>query len=421
MLRMMGYEVKSLFRSKDFLIWALLFPIAYLTIFYLALSGLFKDENPKIDTIKIGLVEAARKEAAEGEKAPTGDPIEAYYKKANASQTEPSDAEAAGDPIAEKILGMVDVLQITERAKDRADLEEDLRQNKIQGIVYQDEKGTYRFLLGRPDEVNTGILQGVLQAINQAKATEKAIIEGFHTGKLVPVGPPAFGTKMEDDNFDMDSLAQYKLESQRKPISPIYIMFYAALAYFAIYPLHMGIMCARNTQANQGAEAMRRAVSPLSKGKLFMASFVPLTIFQIIITCLAYTYISFLGIDYGPHKGYLCLVLALGNICSILMGASLSCLFPHQQSLVEGLAVGIPLFLSFLSGMMSTDVLTQLKAHAPWVLRNPLGLVSQGIYELNLGGPSRYFFQVIGDQCLTIAILACLTWALMRRRHYASL
>lgn len=387
MLRMMSYSVKSFLRSKDYIIWSIIFPLAYFTIFYFALGNLASKDSTRFPKIELGIVVQ----------------------------------EEADQKVAD-VFESIDFVEVKKKDEDLTVLKGALREDEIKALVYPvEEKGTRKwdFLLGYSNPYPATVVREVVQQMNAIPALEEAISEGIRDGHLaMPDRSMAQGMK-EDQAFQ-----GVKVISQQKGVEAFYQYFFAALAYLSFFPIHVGLQVASQVEANQTPLALRRLAGPKSKWLLFLTDLVPLIVFQMIIITIAYYYSQFLGLDYGGHHIENLILLWLGTSAAILFGTVAGSLLGKNQKLSNALGISLPLFFGFLSGMMGEGIIPIVqKSPILSVIQsvNPIGIVSRGLYILKLEGPTDRYLATISRLSLVCLVLFIFTLVFVRRKKYENL
>lgn len=437
MLKLISYEFKAFLREKNYIIWMLIFPLAYFTVFYFSIGRSIHTASFEIDPFSVGILteETAQAGAAAGTKAGS-ETAEAGKTAETAAGA--NAAQAGDDELLKSVLQDLDFIELKTESPSREDLEQDLREEKLAAYIYKNDQGLYQFMTAKNKVQISSSLQQVLEWVNQGILTGTSIREGFMEGhlQLSPELQAAYremlaSSSREPGKEDMASLPSgtaepvtfegVQMESKGKGLTPDYITLFAALAYLAFYPIQAGLTCTDQVQANQSRIALRKATSPVSKRKLFFASLIPLVLFQSLVTLLAYAYSQALGIEFGDHGGVILLIL-LGTLAAIFTGTLLGALFPKKPGLKMGLSIMLPLLFSMMSGMMSFTVSQAFRKSVPWLAdHNPVSLITRGLYILYAQGWGPLFNQKIYSLLIYIAVTAALSFLLIRRDDYESL
>lgn len=414
MLKLILDQLKITVRNRGFLIWGILFPFAYITIYYFALGNLVKDDFRDFRPVKVGLL-----------------------------------VESQEDENLIDLLEEIDLIRLEVTTADPQVLEEKLKDESLEAMIYpytevaektessaidhlfgMDFSGRqWAFRLGYNNSYRASLLRGILQPVNSQSALKKSIYQGLSQGSLDAAKAPFTGLlsassgKSEQD-FSLQPYDKLEIKAEHKGVSPFHQIFYAAIAYLAIMPFSAGLDASRQIEANQSGIAQRRLVSSQSKFTMLFADLVPLLVIQLFITTAAYVYTCRLGIEYPPFPLESLGLLWLGSILAILAGACLGVLTSHKPGLGQALAIGLPLFLGFTSGMMGLNESVLVKAiPVLGVLQkiNPVHLIAKGFYVLQVDGPADRYLSILMRMSLLLGATIVLTLVLLRRNSYENL
>lgn len=392
---MMGYELKANLRNKSVLIWNIIFPIAYLTIFFLAMTSLSDDKvKSQLDSLKI-IVEPGSQEELFLDFLEEIDGVEGKIKD--------------GKIVAKK-EGDEKPFLIYIKEKDEKKIKEYLKEFLVSASVKPDEKTEMKTIYTR--DLPPSIIREVLKGFDSYKSATKSIEEGYENGKIpTPTGK--------------EYVSKYKelKESEQKAVGMNKIFMFSALAYIAFYPIHAGMDTVVKTAANQSLSSMRKNVSGRSKQKIFLSNVIPAFLFQSIFVVIVYGYSQILGVDYGGHHLSILVLLILTVFSAISTGSLIASAFPLPQGAMQAIGIAAPLAFAFISGMMSTDAHNAVMESVPWLHNyNPLGRCSNGLYILFAEGPvTRYYHQLQGLFIYFVITMVLTCLFLFRRRKYESL
>ncbi len=473
---LLRYEGRIYIRSKDVLMWGVLFPFAFLTIFGLALRGLISGQGMQIDPIKTAYVRMDDKagrlafadmmgggpagvEGSIGLKGETVPPSalpaeglsdlptwSAEIKTATAPEAleqlltrggeitledfllsvGATRGEWQGDRlVSEKIEAGEETEQDKEnfltlvQAKDAAEGEQWLKEKKVNALIYIDDP--IYFKTRGDSSFDAMIVRQMIEGFTHFSDICKSIAEGYIRGDF-PMPDAATFTKSATDDLKANLFQGINKSNRNRSIDGNMSFFFAVLAYVIFFPISAGVEAVAHVEADQTGGGLLGAVSPVSKGKRFFASFLPKILFQIVLGLLFYGYTQILGIDYGGRHGYIILMIIIGTLAAVLTGTALGSILPVSAGVKTGLGVALPLAFGFCAGMMSKEVQTLLIEKAPALLAiNPIAMMSNSLYALNGDGDlSRYFYQIAGLGIYT-AVCAVLTIVGMRRLRYESL
>lgn len=200
------------------------------------------------------------------------------------------------------------------------------------------------------------------------------------------------------------------------------IYFYAALAYLCIFFMSVGTDMVRLNEAYYSSEALRATVSPVPKGKRFLASFISWGIPSLLVVYAVIVMYYLNDVPLGNEWGRLVILMTLGVLVGLLMGTAIAGLLKNQQGLLQAVSIGLPLVMGALSGLMSQPLKVTINEHAPWINKiNPVSLINDGIYYLNNYPTFEQYNQNVMILAIIAVVLLALTMLSIRRTDYASL
>jgi ABC-2 type transport system permease protein len=372
-----SYRLKCLLRDKQTIFWTLMYPLLLATFFYMALSNINKGEVFK--AIDIAVVDDS------------GYRNEQYFKNLINEVSKGNDR-------------LFNLTVATE--KEAKSLLED---NKIKGYIVVE---TPIKLIVNKSGMEQSIIKTFLDDYNQTVSTLSSILKNdpsrqhelfkfmSNRSKYVKEVP---GTKSEPDN--------------------ILTYYYALIAMSCFYGSFFGSRESTDIQANISPVAARINAAPLHKLKTFLYSMSASFIIQFVemLVLLAYLYF-FVKADFGQKTGYVILTTFIGSISGLTFGAFISAMIKKSEGIKTAVIIGFSMLGSTLSGMMYSDIKYIISENVPVLsYLNPMNLLTDAYYCLYYyDSMSRYFLN-IGILCLFIVFFSLGTFALVRRRKYASL
>lgn len=116
------------------------------------------------------------------------------------------------------------------------------------------------------------------------------------------------------------------------------------------------------------------------------------------------------------------LLMAVGTVVGLSLGAMLAALLPQREKAAVGASIALPLILAAATGMMSRDLRLIVMEKLPWLNRiNPVALVHDGLYYLNYYPTKALFYRTLLELCLCAVGLLILIFVLTRRAEYENL
>lgn len=400
---LLKYYSKIYFYNKANIMWNFIFPFIYITIFFLALSGLNKPQ-PEFseDPIRLAIIADEQQEATD---------LAGFLE--NFGQ-EGLDQQESGKTVGTK----QESLYLRFTFSDPKTAKELLEEQKIQAIIRADDPTVieeYNDL----SNLKAGLLSQFLETYESVRKTTVAISERYLSGDYEFEQSQADLEAVHQEAIDLFAADSTETESST---SSVLIFFFSAIAYIAFYPINAGVSTLEEINANQSTLGLRNSTAPISKTKMFFALFVPRWIIHCLFTLLIYLYVNLLGINLGHNYLQISLLLILCTTCSVLIGTAIGALFSFSQGLKVGISVALPLTLGFASGMMHNGMPRIISQYIPWFSKiNPIGIVSNGLYILYSDPTLNRFYQQIIMLSIITFIAFILTIIGLRRNSYESL
>ena len=176
-------------------------------------------------------------------------------------------------------------------------------------------------------------------------------------------------------------------------------------------------------QANTSSLGARRCVSPARKSMQIVAVFVVNVTVAYLCNILLLLYLKFiLGMGFGDHWGGMLLTCAFGCIIGVCMGITIGSIGKLPMAAKVGLNVGITLSLSFLAGLMVSEMKNIIDINCPIVNRlNPVAVISDAFYCLCVyNDPVRYRNDLLLMALYSLGFLV-VSYCVIRRERYDSI
>lgn len=387
------YEVKIFTKNKDFIIWNIVFPLAFVTFFFLALGSLINPDNTSWEAVRLGIL--------------------------------PGDNQASLIQYLDRIEGVEKTLEQMEEDNEdflqyiildnRQEAERLLSDDRLHGLVETED--TVRFTTTDVYTIYPNIMKQILQGYLLEVNTSQAILEAFREGEI-----PLSNADYNPGDLDEQSFAGIETSGRKEMISTNMVFFFAALAFVSFYPTMAGSVVVENTEANQSVRTMRKRLGPVTKSKIFFASLLPVLAFQLTLIVLVYFYIRLLGIDFGSHTIAILVLLFLSTFAAVFTGAAIAALTPRRPGVRTALVILIPLIFAFLNGMMVDVIFKLVSRYAPWIYQiNPIGMVSQGLFLLKTEGVGRNYYMKLASLSIYVLVFITITLIGLRRSQYESI
>ncbi|MBR4628255.1 MAG: ABC transporter permease [Ruminococcus sp.] len=369
------YDLKTSLRTKDLIIWLMVFPLALGAFFKFAFDSIY-EETTKFSTVDVAVVDEA------GDKA-----FRAV-----------ADGMAASD---EPLLNVT--------YADREEALELLKKEEVKGIIFTGDELTLS--VGYSD-IEQAVLKSFVEEYNlRIRMIERAAAQdpaaAMKAAALISEKVSAVNEEPLTDG-NPDYMVQY---------------FYNLLAMVAMFGIMNGLHITEINQANISALGARKSCSPSPKLVSICSALTAAYIIQTVCMVLSVTYLRFiLRVDFGSSLPLIYLTSALGGTVGVSMGFLIGSISFLSQKAKESLTVAFSLLLCFFSGLMVENMKMNIEQHIPWFNRiNPAAVISDSFYCLNIYSDySRYSEKVLTMAAFTV-FFALLGFVFTRRKKYASL
>ena len=372
-------RMKCLLRNKELMFWRLVFPLLMATFFNMAFSGLNSAEAFK--PIEAAVVNDA-----------------GYKQDTSFQQT--LTAVSNGDS---RIFNLKEV-------STREEAEQLLESGEIEGFF--SVEGTLALTV-KKSGLNPSIMKSFA---DQYQQTASAV------GQILKSNPQALQNGLLQD---MGLSRDYVTEVSSSGAAPNNVLnyFYSLIAMACFYGSFFGLHEVTDIQANLSARAARINMSPVHKLKAFVAGLSAALVIQFAEILILLAYLSFaLHVDFGPRIGYVLLTAFVGCILGLAFGSLISAAVKKSEGLKTAILISATMVGTFMAGMMMLNMKYIISQNAPILsYLNPINLLTDAFYSL-------YYYDTLDRYLLNLglmgvfAVVFCLgTYAIIRRRKYASL
>lgn len=374
MRRLYAYRLLVILRDKTTLFWTIGFPLLLATFFYLGFGGL-TDRLEHFEPIPVAVV-------AGGEDATLAGMLEAL-----------STGEDA-----------VLALEVLPQADARQALED----GRVDGVI---DTGDGLSLLCKEAGTTQSILKGILDRYVQVYATMERIATENPAGLA-----SAMATLMDIGGI----VERVSLSGGSLDFSLQY--FYALIAMTCLFGGFTGLAGVTSLQASQSELGARRSITPTGKAVQVCSDFLASMTLAFGEVCLLLLYMQYvLGVQLGRHAGAMLLLCLAGSACGVLLGMLLGALLRVRQAAKDGVLIAVSLTLSFLGGLMYTDMRHIVERTVPILNRiNPVSLLVDAFYALDTYGVGQRYWFNFGLLCAIAAVMAVVSILSLRRKQYAS-
>lgn len=366
--------MKCILRDKQLMFWTFLFPILLATLFNLALSNISSSYN--FSKVTVAVIQ--------------NDELDQ-------NQTFKNALENADH------LFIVQYVSL-EEAKIL------LNENKITGYLSFNPDLQ---LIVKQSGINQTIIKSFIDDYQQTTSTLSTI------GTLNPV---AYENGLIESASNRSDMINTVSVSRSNPDS-IVIYFFALIAMTCLYGGFLGLKEVVAIQADQSPIGARVNLAPTNKLLVFIASILAATtivLFELLIL-LVYL-IVILKIDFGNQLGYMALTCVLGSLTGVTFGACIAALVKKGEGVKIGILIGSTMTMSFLSGMMVSDIKYIISTQFPILAYlNPANLITDSFYALYYYDTHTQYFTDMILLCGFILVFSLITYFVLRRQKYASL
>ena len=354
-------ELKDGLRTKNNVMWNLIFPIVLGTLFFGAFSSIYKGQRHS--TIKVAVV---------GE----GTVIENVL--SNITYDDDTD--------------MFDVMVVTSEQGEKL-----LKDDEITGLIVPEENMDVKVYV-KENGIKQSILSDVVGQYRQA------IMSGS-----------------KDDALDKTYAVSKGMAGENK--DPYISYFYNLIAMISIMGALAATVSLSTSNPGENTVGIRELAAPINKPLYELAKLAATACFQIctVIIALVY-YINILGISFGSDIGYIYATAILAVIFGQALGFAIAHIYSLKNRQKETVLMLLTLGGGFLSGLYVADMKSVIETKCPIINRiNPSTVITDAFYALNIYGPHERYMRSV--TYLVVCTAICLTFGLIkaRRNQYASL
>ncbi|MCK9445229.1 MAG: ABC transporter permease [Tissierellaceae bacterium] len=231
--------------------------------------------------------------------------------------------------------------------------------------------------------------------------------------------------QMEKLNVAMDRFdysANY-IQNKNQRADTIIIIFYSLIAMVSTYGIFSGIETVSLMQANLSNVGKRLNATPLKKKDFLLAGIAVALFINMLSNAILLIFIKYvLKLNLFTEMLYSGIFIILGNLFGVGLGILIGASSKKSANAKTILGILITLVLSFLSGMMSTDIKIMLDKKVPLLGKvNPISIITNNLYKINLLANTKNAMggiTILGIYCL---ILIFLSYGFLRGKTYDSI
>lgn len=354
--------------------WTFLFPVLLATLFNLAFSNLSNAE----EFIKVNVAVVQSQELDQN----------------------PAFTEA--------INGNDELFVVQYTTRDEADTL--LNDNQIDGyVVFDPELG----LVVNRSGLNQTIIREFLNDFLQSSATITTIITE---------NPAALNNGILTGVSSRTEYLRAVSASQSNP-DPVVNYFYTLIAMTCLYGGFLGVKEVVAIQADLSAVGARVNLAPTNKLTVFLSSMLAATSVLLLELLLLLAFLTgVLGISFGNQLFYIALTCVVGSLTGVSFGACIAAIIKKGEGVIVGILIGSTMTMSFLAGMMSSDIKYLVMTKVPILsYLNPASLITDSFYALYYYNTHTQFFTNLLLLGAFTLLFSTITYLVLRRQKYASL
>lgn len=375
-LHILKYELKGGLRSKDLIIWLILFPILLGTVFKVGFGSIY-EKTEKFSSIPVAVVEESETPAFRQVLENIQSADKPFLKVSFVDKEKAEKLLDDGD--AEGIIFSGEELRLTVKEKG-------LRETMLKSFI---EQYSVREKIA-------------MDAINTAPEKAQEVISAL-TSETV-----SSCTEIPVTQGNPDVYAQY---------------FYNLIAMVAIFGCITGMTVTVRRQADLSALGARSCCSPVPKSISVLASLAGSFVLQTVCMLICVTFLAFvLKVDFGDRLWLVYPTAVLGGILGVSFGFFVGSVARVSEKVKTAILMTTSMLLCFLSGLMMGNMKSVVAEKAPWFNNiNPVAVISDSFYCLNIYEDyDRYITKLITMFVIT-AIFIILGILSSRRKKYASI
>lgn len=340
-LKLFQTKLKCLYRDRQSMFWALLFPLFLAIIYHFAFADIGKADMLK--TIDIAAVSTGASNEASIKKTL----LEAAYENKN------------------NIFNVM--------VTDAATAETLLDDNKILGYVIMNE--IPKLVVKKP-ELRSTIAKHVLDSYMQMYGVSAVISANTSGGRIDNIA-------LTEDMINREYYL-YERNDATRNLDYSVIYFYALLGMVCIYGGTWGLREGLDISPSLSKKAARIYAAPYSISKLLFVNLsASLTLHMGGVIAVIFFMNKILNIDFGTKLHLVALTSLTGSIVGILLGCMVALVIKGKEKKKDAVLTGLTLVWGFLAGLMIPSVKYLVASKFPFLVYiNPVHLITDALYSL---------------------------------------
>ncbi len=444
----MKYEIRRNFRTKEVIIWMILFPVVLGTLYKFTMGNLGKENN--FSTVPAAVVENEKDQlfhwimdamnngtfSEENDLTKAGEkPLMnlTYTDEVNAIEMlkngdvkgiiyiDPPDEKEEPDPQSQKMAEIMDM--INQMAADGT-LAQYLDEERGNYVSYFLNGGSGDFISNTKLSVmikDNGADQSMIKRMSDMYVNMQASSREMALNASVSEDGEGFGDISKAMSSDVPYIKE--LELTKGDTDSFLIYMYNLIAMVGIFGSMSGLTIAQNLQANLSDQAARRSCSGMPKIKQVVASLLAYYISHSLCVILTVTFLTLvLRVNFGDRLPLVYLGGILGGIMGVSFGYFVGAIGKVSYGAKAGIIMALNMTLCFMSGLMVPGIKAMIIKYIPILNEiNPVAIVADSFYYLSVDADLTRFWGKMVVVCIITLFFVLFGFLMTRRTKYASL
>ncbi len=374
------YEFLVCLRSKDVILWMLLFPVFLGTVFHIAFSNITASNS--FESVPVAVVIESENEAF---------------------RTVMDEIVSDDEPL------------FTVTYTDRKQAMTMLENNDVSGIMFVNDNISVS-VSGLTSGTTVNVKKTIIKSFAEQYNSTASIIEDTMKTDIAKL--PAVIESLSEQ-FSCNE----QLHLTDGNTDNILGYFYNLIAMVGLLGSNLGVYMAVDHQANLSPLGARRCCSPRRKFLSIVSSLLANFAAETICVSVSLTYLVFvLGIDFGTKIPFVYLAGILGGFLGTSFGFFVGSIGTKDGDTKSAICIAFSLTCCFFSGLMINTMKGMVDMVAPWFNEiNPAAVISDAFYCLNIYDDYERFTLKIVTMLIMTVVFCLGGFLLTRRRRYASL
>lgn len=278
----------------------------------------------------------------------------------------------------------------------------------IEGVMDILTKETVLSLKVRNNGIEQTILKQFIDSYMSQASMAREVINGGHPEDAGKVMNAAVIRELSLTDGNKDPFASY---------------MYNLIATVALFGMTVALHIALNSEANLSDYGARRSCSATPKLVTILSGLAGCSVTMIVCVAVCITFEAFvLGTDFGPRLPLVYLTGFMGAFMGVCAGFFLGAIGKISYGAKIGITMAIVMSLSFMSGLMISQMHAVFELYAPIVNKlNPAAIITDALYYLNMDATLDRYIGKLVFMVIYSVVFVFLGFLLTRRRKYASL